>query len=131
MTEPEITRILVQNRGQESVADHGAVKSIEIGCSRSLSVARGPPSEFGIVVEPFFKARNDKRTTKRNRIDSGAKGHADLFLCSEGHCIVAIGRIECRKDAEHALMLLLLDLLRGLFALRLFGILNDGWRLRA
>ncbi len=49
IAKPEVARVLVQKRGQDSVAEHGAVEGIQVGRAGSLAVSLGAPAESRIV----------------------------------------------------------------------------------
>ena len=124
-------RILVENDGQECVADHVAVECIEIGGPGALEISRGPPAESLIVPLCLSQAGNNEGQGERVGVGYRVKCEADLLFWGQGDGVADVGRIEAGNNAEHALMLLLLDLLFGLLALILFaGGLRAGLRVR-
>src|ERR1035437_251981 len=120
MTEAEITRVLMQQCRQKAVADHGAIECVKISGTRALTEALGAPRKPSVRVGSFLVSRHNNCGRKRDRIDSRTEGEIDLLLRSQRNRIAAIRSIERRKDTKHALMFLLLDLLRSFFALLLF-----------
>jgi hypothetical protein len=60
---------------------------------------------------------NNKRHSKGNRVDRGAKRQSHLLPGGERDSIAEIRGIECRHDPEYSLLFLLLDLLFSLLAL--------------
>ena len=46
VAQAEVARILVQDGGQNAVADHVAVKGIQIGRAGALAIALGAPAEI-------------------------------------------------------------------------------------
>ncbi len=127
VAQPEIARILAEERWQQAVADHSAVKRVEISRSGSLEVALWSPGEPGIVVQALVEASHQESRGKGEGVGCGMEGKVDLLAGSHGDGVVTVRDVKGRNNASDALVLLLLDLLGGFLLLRL---LSAGWLLR-
>src|SRR5271165_468809 len=129
VAKPEVARVLVQDRGEDAIADDGAVKSVEKSCSGALSKALNAPAESSVVVQGLVIAGNENGDSKGDRIGGRTEGELHFLAGRQRNGISAIGDIEGGHDSQRALLLLLLDLFLSLLLLRLrTGLLRVGLR---
>ena len=123
VAQAEVAGILVEDGRQDAVTDHGAIEGVEIGRAGALAIAFNAPAESLVLVEGLVIAGNDEGRGEGDGISGRAKSELHLLACGHGDSVTAIGDIEGRQDAHGPLLLLLLDLLVGFFAL---GFLSVG-----
>jgi hypothetical protein len=130
VAEAEVARILVENGGQDGLADHGAANGVEVRNADAVQVAHGTPSECGVAVVRFAEAGDDKGSGEGDGVSYAAEGEAEFLFGGEGDGVGDVGDVELREDAEDALLLLLVDLLIGLIVAGRGGSVLRGRRLR-
>ena len=119
VAEAEVARVLVKQRGENAVSKHRAVEGIQIGRARPLPIALDAPREAHIVVHALVVTGHQKGCRKGDWIDRRAKGQLDLLAGCQRDGVSTIRDIERGHHAQHPLLLLLLELLLGLFVLAL------------
>src|SRR5260370_2529827 len=107
----KITRILFQKRGQDGASDEGVCYKVRVGGTVSLCVPLGALPVSTEMVCRLLHPRNSSHGHESNWIHCRLQGELELLLRGERSGVGDIADIEIRKDPEHTLLLLLLDLL--------------------
>src|SRR5260370_16467267 len=108
--------ILFQERWQDGASDDRACNKVPVGGAIALCIALCALSISTEIISRLLNPRNDPIHSERDRIHCRLPGKLELLLGGERNCIVDVADIEIWNEAEHTLLLLILDLILSHFA---------------
>src|SRR6202000_2565697 len=106
----EITWVLFQERRQYGASQVRADNNVAIGCGISFCVTLRALSVTAEVISCLRSSGNSADRNEREWIRGRLPSKLELLFRRESDGIGGITDVEIRDDAEHALLLLVLDL---------------------
>ncbi len=120
----EVAGVLLQEGGQERVADECPVEGVGVVGSGAFEVAAGTPVIALMGVVDFGVSGEEEGSAEVIGVERAAEGEAELLAGGEGDCLSAEDGVEVGDDAEDALRLLGLEFSLSLKAEAFAGL---GW----
>src|SRR5271165_6490571 len=105
-----IAWVLLQKRRQDGAADKCTYKHVSVGGCVALAIALRSLTIRTPTISRLSKSSHGADDEKRDRIDRRLPSKLELVLWRQRSCIGDVGDVKIRNDAEHPLLLLLLDL---------------------
>ncbi len=109
----EVTRVLVEDRGENGCTEHAAYKDVGVVGAVTLAVTFGSLAVVGVGVAGLLDAGEEAGGKEGDGIGGGTKGEAEFLFWVERGGVPDEAGVEVRKDSEDALMDLGGDLLVG------------------
>ena len=109
----EVTRVLVEDRGENGCAEHAADEDVAVVGSVTLGITFGSLTVIGVCVARLLDTGEEAGGEEGDRIGGGAKGEAKLLFWVERGGVPDEAGVEVGKDSKDALLDLGGDLLVG------------------
>ena len=109
----EVTRVLMEEGGEDGCAEHAADEEVAVVGSVALGVACGTLAVVGVGVARLLDAGEGAGGEEGDGIDGRTKGEAELLFWFERRGVPDEAGVEVRENSEDALLDLSADLFLG------------------
>jgi hypothetical protein len=109
----KVAGILMEDGGEQGVADDGTVDVVGVGGADALEVPGWTPAVAVVGVGDFAVAAGEEGFADVEGVDGALEGEMPLLAGGEGKGLSVFDDVELRDDAEEALLLFGLELVGG------------------
>ena len=109
----EVTRVLMEDGGENGVGDHGADETVGGGGAEAFGVTLHALAVSTETVLPLFDASDDRGNRDGDWIDGRLEGKVKLLSGAESDRVLNVGNVEVGEDTEDTLLFFKVHLVLG------------------